>query len=154
MDIEEKVANAQVELNAAIRRVHEFERQIAHWIEEATKKIKSEHQPHLTNLRNDRRDLESALTALLDERASSKPHPLEGKRMTRTSLEGGSYFRREVRLYGVFETVTSKSIFAQNTPSWRKPNVGFHIVRLLRKDGSTGIKWEIYNDRSDWVPVS
>lgn len=156
MDIELKVAQAKLAYNEAYDAERQFERQLNMWIDEAEKRVRDEHQPHLDNLRQTKNDLQAALIALQDLQAIIEPHEFEGKRMTRTVWESGGYRRggRQVPIYGIFETVTSKSVFAQNTPSWRKPAVGSHIVRLVLKTGLPGVKYEMFNERSDWKPVS
>lgn len=152
MDIELKVAQAKLALNEAIDAERQFERQLNMWVDEARKRVRDEHLPHLGNLRRTKSELLAALIALQDEQTVTKPHEFEGKRMTRMAWETAYVrARRQYPIYGIFETVTSKSVFAQNTPSWRKPAVGSHIIRLVLKSGSTGIKYEMFNERSDWV---
>ena len=155
MDIELKVAQAKLAYNEAYDAERQFKLQLNMWIDEAEKRVRDEHQPHLDNLRQTKNDLQAALIALQDEQAVTKPHEFEGKRMTRMAWETAYVrARQQYPIYGIFETVTSKSVFAQNTPSWRKPAVGSHIVRLVLKTGLPGVKYEMFNERSDWKPVS
>ena len=152
MEIGVKVLQARLAYNEATDAERQFERQVNMWSDEATKRIRDEHQPHLNDLRRIKNERQAALVALLDEQAVTAPHEFEGKRMMRMAWETAYVrARRQFPIYGMFETVTSKSVFAQNTPSWRKPAVGSHIVRLVLKTGLPGIKYEVFNERSDWV---
>lgn len=153
MPLDLEVAQARLALNEAQKAARVFKSEIDMWVAEASKKIRDEHQAHLTNLNRLEWEAKVALEAAIEKQATSQPHEFEGKKMVRSTYVRGRYLSRlvETPIYGIFETVTSKSVFAANTPSWRKPDVGSHIVRLIKKDGQPGIKWEVFNERSDWV---
>jgi hypothetical protein len=59
---------------------------------------------------------------------------------------------------GVFDVVTDDTVFPEGMSQYKKPRVGSYIIRLTRKDGTLGIKFEQlildgYRKTTDWLPV-
>lgn len=52
---------------------------------------------------------------------------------------------RTETVYGIVETRTRETKFADNLSSYRLPEIGVAFVRLLKKDGKPGLKFESIN---------
>lgn len=93
-------------------------------------------------------DGEKALNDVLDQRPA---HEWEGRRVFRMRARGRSWERLlPQRIEGVVETVRSDAKFADNLSRYSCPSVGAVIVRLLKKDGSPGLKFEPFGTWLKW----
>lgn len=92
----------------------------------------------------------------LDVDATEAAHPWTGKKVEREEItySRGNWTRCETgrkTLVGIVETVTSRTEFAANESRYGRPGIGAPIVRLLKKDGSPGLKYERLH--SNWKLV-
>ncbi len=130
-------------------------------IDADTAKVREEERAYEAETSRQKREIENhrcdglgeikrRLAALRTERtaaqdAAAQPHEWEGCKVTRDEVKYHSWGARErsrTPLFGIVETVTSKTEFPRNSASWRRPSIGQPIVRFLKKDGSAGLKFE------------
>lgn len=90
------------------------------------------------------RHLKLAERAEEDERlAAAQHHPLLGKTVTRTTTKRIARSWCDVEQRGIVEVRTRDTVFPANGSSWDLlPDVGQPFVRLLKADGTPGLKWE------------
>ncbi len=96
-----------------------------------------------------------ALQDCIDQTAT---HEWEGKRVVKTITKHQRWGDRSwtEKVYGIVEVRRSDTSFPQNLASYSYPDMGKPFVRLLRKDGTPGARFEKglasgrYNE-SDWV---
>ena len=85
--------------------------------------------------------------------AAAQHHPLLGKTVTRTITKRLTRSWRgewcDVEQRGIVEVRTRDTVFPANGPSWDLPDVGQPFVRLLKADGTPGLKWERLILRAD-----
>lgn len=84
-----------------------------------------------------------------DRDARANRHEWDGKKVYREEKIYGRYgsgVKLIERIEGIVETVTRDTEFAENLGSWRRPALGAPIVRLLKKDGTPGKKFERLNN--------
>lgn len=127
-------------IGAADRRVREVERFIRDEIEAASKAIR---ERYALPLRNARQARSNAIDALNDAAIiEGQSHPMLGKRVLRT-IRNGRWGRGPASdQFGVVEMFSRESVLPDNFPIWRHPNMGAPIVRILKKDGTPGVKIE------------
>lgn len=116
-------------------------------IEAATLKINADYRDRITAADNAEWAAEKAFT---DARSAAASHEWEGKKVTRMDRKyrGSRAWNRayeEVPIYGVVEVTRSGTNFAENLANWRRPALGVAFVRLLKKDGTPGMKIENLN---------
>lgn len=76
-------------------------------------------------------------------------HEWEGLKVFRMVSRGYSFQRLSPsRVEGIVETVRIGTRFAENLSHYSTPEIGDVIVRLLKKDGTPGLKFE--NRDKDW----
>lgn len=95
-----------------------------------------------------REALQAAVIARIAAEDALPPHEWDGRRVFR--LESTRWSGREKRIEGVVETVRSTTRFPESAARWRRPNIGSGIVRLLKKDGTAGLKFETMGDWKAW----
>lgn len=91
-----------------------------------------------------RRALEAARRALIAAKDATPDHPMTGKAVYQM-VETRRYSfdaSRLVRVDGIVETRRSTTAFPGNTADYRLPRMGDGFVRLLKKDGTPGTKFE------------
>jgi hypothetical protein len=88
--------------------------------------------------------LGKAELALKEATSNAASHPWEGKKVYRTEpVFASQWSGKQVgtkRIYGVVEVCRLDTAFADNTSSWGRPSLGNSFVRLLKKDGTPGVK--------------
>lgn len=78
-------------------------------------------------------------------------HEWEGRKVVRTSERYKSVWATRTTTvveYGVVEVARSNTQFPANLRAWGLPKLGKPFVRLLKKDGKLGLKFESFTD--DW----
>lgn len=86
--------------------------------------------------------LNDARSAVVDIKNATPDHEWEGRKVFRMESVGRSYQRlTPIRVEGIVETVRVGAQFAKNLSRYSTPNIGDVIVRLLKKDGSPGLKF-------------
>lgn len=88
----------------------------------------------MATLHERNRDLRDAKNALPD-------HPWTGKKVFMECDSGPSYRRSRVRMDGVVEMRRVDTVFPENV-RWGIPEIGKPFVRLLKKDGTPGMRFE------------
>lgn len=138
-----KIEQIDADIAAVEREVSDYETETRRQMEElraARRDGLAEIQRRKSTLRGEQRDR-------LDADALADKHEWDGRKVKRLERKFSRGFSaREISremIFGVVETVTSKTTWPDNTASWRKPGIGSAIVRLLKKDGSPGVKWEM-----------
>lgn len=87
--------------------------------------------------------LREAVAARIAVEDGLPSHEWEGRKVRRTAPQGRAFERLPDRIIeGVVETFRSTTPLPGNTPTYRRPQIGSPIVRLLRADGSLGSKFE------------
>jgi len=106
-------------------------------------------------------EISRRLSALKREQQEARdaavvPHEWEGRKVTRDEVKysrswrGGEKSRTPV--FGIVETATSQTQSPANC-RYSVPRVGLPIVRLLKKDGTPGLKFETlarYEHQEQW----
>ena len=79
-------------------------------------------------------------------------YPWAGKRVFKMAPGSYSWDRnpRMVRVEGLVETMRSTTELPGNASRWNRPPIGSPIVRLLKKDGTPGLKFETMREHSGW----
>lgn len=86
------------------------------------------------------RELVEAKRALESHISSATPdHEHEGRRVTKLERVG-PWHRTEVRIFGIIETMRVGTKMPQNC-KYGLPKIGAAFVRLLKKDGTPGLKF-------------
>lgn len=75
-------------------------------------------------------------------------HPWTGRRVFARKVLGSAWSQKYERVEGVVETRRSTTVFPVNTADYRLPSIGEGFVRLVKKDGALGTKFDRLN--SDW----
>jgi len=92
-------------------------------------------------------DASSSYVAALD----AKPdHEWTGKRVHADRSVGPGYFARKERIFGVVETRRSDTVFPSNAASYSLPAIGEGFVRILKKDGTPGSKFDRMGNWNSW----
>lgn len=140
----EQARNAEMEADTAYRRIESLR---AEAIEAARQRVIDEWRERLSAASDVRREARMARIAAED---AQPDHEWEGRRVFRMEPQGRSYQRLpDKRIEGIVETYRSTSDVPMSTPSYRLPAIGEAIVRLLKKDGTPGAKFEKL-DRGCW----
>ena len=118
-------------------------RQCREECEAAERKVKE----RWASLMDEARDnLRQAVVARVAAEDATADHPWTGKKVFRMEAQGRSYQRLpDKRIDGIVETYRSTTKLPENSARWRLPSIGQPIVRLLRKDGSPGLKVEVFS---------
>lgn len=130
-----KLAEIDADIAALEREVRAYEDETRRLKEEITR----QRRDGLSAITARRTPLNIELRERRDADALNNQHAWAGKKVTRIKKTGRPWNRKCETLFGVVETVTSKSEFPENL---RRPRVGDTIVRLLKKDGTPGLKFE------------
>lgn len=107
----------------------------------AADKVKAEWEPRLGLAE---RALSNAVDLYEKAVSESASHEWEGRTVTRqVSLRNApGWDLRTTTERGVVEVVRIGTEFPANTPSYSRPPIGTTIVRMLKKDGTPGLKFE------------
>lgn len=88
--------------------------------------------------------LSKAEWAVKEAISAGGAHPWEGKKVFYSKpVFASRWSSRQTgteRIYGVVEVCRVGTQFADNVSSWGRPGLGKPFVRLLKKDGTTGLK--------------
>ena len=129
--------------DAARKAVVSFRSEIEAEIHEAALAIRNRRQPALYALNDALRERTRERIAAEDV---SPDHPWTGKRVFTMRRPRGMGWRTHygdpVRIEGIVETYRSTTAMPSNTTSYRLPRIGEGFVRLLKADGSSGLKFE------------
>jgi hypothetical protein len=125
---------------AAGSEVRAIEKCIADEIAQASVAVRKRHEAVLVAAQQGRSAARIALTAAQD---AGPEHEWTGQRVTKL-VPNWKYGRLQSTetLTGIVETVRSTTEFAGNLPLYGRPRIGDPIVRLLKKDGTPGLKFE------------
>jgi len=145
-DLEEAV-------QAAEEAVRAIEREISAEIDAACAAIRAKHKATLdAACRARSQAVEAKNAAAISEGAAS---PLVGKKVRRevNRWRGPiwSSRRETVEEFGIVEVFTRESRMAEKLSRYGRPQLGTLIVRILKKDGTPGLKFERLTEQ--WKPV-
>jgi len=122
-------------------------------IRAATDAIQAKHAGALRDANLVYSQAKRALTAAKD---ATPDHPWTGKRVFREETirhRWSTTVARVDRFEGIVETFRSTTSTPANMSAWGRPEIGTPIVRLLKKDGSPGVKFEIMREHKAWKLV-
>jgi hypothetical protein len=97
--------------------------------------------------------VDAALARLKAALDTTPDHPWTGRLVYSMQYSGHVWERRKKRVEGVVETMRSKTVLPKNTSDWRRPDIGAPFVRLLKKDGTLGAKFDTWGMDGDWKLV-
>lgn len=125
-------------VEAAERAVRDVERLISAEVSAARQAVEAKYEGALSDARRERARATAAKEAA--DIAAAQTHPLAGKRVQRKVRKSG-WSRDLVDQLGVVEIFTRESAVPLNQRYMRQ-SIGDPIVRLLKKDGTPGLKIE------------
>jgi hypothetical protein len=106
--------------------------------------IKAVKDKHSDGIWAAKKALGQAELALKEAVSNAASHPWEGKKVYRSiPIYASKWSSKQTgtkRVYGVVEVFRLGTVFADNTSSWSRPSLGNAFVRLLKKDGTPGVK--------------
>lgn len=111
-------------------------------VEAAKATIRLRYEPEVSAIDKAIAEAERHLTEVKEQ---SPRHEWDGRKVERKEKIYQRFSSRDDRVetvYGIVETRTRETKFADNAPSYRLPEMGEAFVRLLKKDGKPGMKFE------------
>lgn len=150
---EAQVSKVREEQAVIKARYERLQAEIAEAKREAAKRIQDEYAEQTAAAQAEFRAAHDALRAVEDQ---TPKHPWEGRKVYRLEDTARSRLSRTKvpqykRIDGVVETVTSATVFPGNTAYYNKPRRGSIIVRLLKGDGTPGVKFErFHHNHAKW----
>ena len=120
-------------------------------LREAAAAIRNKHSAAIHAAQLERQQAHAELVAAKDRELTA--HEWDGRRVFRIE----TYFPQRCssqtakrRIDGIVETVRANSQFPDNYSGWRRPELGAHIVRPIKKDGTAGLAFEPFDPRHEW----
>ncbi|WP_300573458.1 hypothetical protein [Phenylobacterium sp.] len=137
---EHDVDKARAEYSAAKLALSQLESEVATKARAAADAVKAEYADRVRAASLARRAAHVALNAAITATAQ---HPWEGRRVFRLDPRGAVYGRRApTRVEGVVEVRRTGTAFPGNAATYSMPEMGDAFVRLLKKDGTPGAKFD------------
>ncbi len=80
--------------------------------------------------------------------ANQTSNPVVGKIVSKSvQVKDGRWRWKTVDIKGIVEVTTSETIFPANKLAWKIPSGGDLFVRLLKNDGTPGVRIDNYNNQ-------
>lgn len=92
----------------------------------------------------------AARSARVEVQGRTPAHEWTGQRVVSKVPRGSGWRPDYVDRFGVVEMVQVETVLPGNTSSWRRPEIGSPIVRILKKDGSPGLAFETIGRGYSW----
>ena len=106
-------------------------------LDAAQREINARWQPALDEAA---RQVNLAERHLREAVSATATHPWEGKRVVGHKWVTSGFSGRHETAYGIVEVRRVDTLFADNLASYKRPAIGEAFVRLLKKDGTPGMK--------------
>lgn len=140
-----------------LRRDRERHERLAAVQGQLDRELEEQYGADIATLKDAEREAETAYLAAVESAALDKLKSYPSGIVEEWDFERYLYLRgkekRPTGRRGIYEICTRATQFPDNTGTYRRPDVGEVFIRILRKNGTPGIKFEKAT-YSDWRPVA
>lgn len=137
MTIEDRIKAAQAAVDEAEIAHRVLDQKFRDERNEAMEAVRVKHAPALSAAN---KAIIAAQAALAEAKEATEPHPWTGKKVYQMQSTG-RYSSNTKRVEGVVEMRTRATAFPESV-RWGKPEIGTPFVRLLKADGTAGLRFE------------
>lgn len=141
MTIEDRIKAAEEAVRLADRAYLDLDKAFRGERDEAVRVVREKHAPAMDAAKA---VIRQAGAALVDAKEATPPHPWTGKKVYQMQATG-RIGRNTKRVEGIVEMRTRASVFPVNA-KWGLPGFGEPFVRLLKSDGTVGLRFEPFKN--------
>lgn len=139
-DVTALIAEAAAALSAAEDAVYKVQRRVNAEVQVAADAVRAKHSAELSEAAN---GVRAARQTLNSAKEQLPDHPWTGKRVFHLVSRGHVWQKLQPdRVEGIVETRRAGTSFPANAAYYSIPATGEGFVRLLKKDGTPGVKFD------------